>query len=361
MSTELFFTNIGFTISVLVSLGAGVSVYLKGKDLAPNKAFFFLMLAVGIFQTAHVVGINISDPALSRFFLMFTVATIFTACFTAQLVFAVLGELSRRKADLIVMYAIAISLVLFFVSRPETFLLNSSPKLYLPNYYVPGDYYWILIAFFGLSTVHFMSVLISALLKSRDPIVRNRLKYFMLSIILGYVAGSSAFFLVYDIPVDPIFAILIGLHTIPLAYGILKYELMDIRVAAKRAFVYAVAVGLVSFIINIINLGNNYFLTRNPNFSPWLLPFFSSIVAVAIGTFVWRKIKEVEALKYEFLTVITHKFRTPLTYIKWSLDELRGNPTPAERDRSVEQIRRANVKLVELTNVLIDMSELDDE
>jgi len=89
------------------------------------------------------------------------------------------------------------------------------------------------------------------------------------------------------------------------------------------------------------------------------MPFISAIVAVVLGVFIWKKIKEVDMLKYQFVDVVTHKFRTPLTYIRWSLNALRSDSKPEERERAVTTIAEANTRLFELTDTLIGLSGSD--
>ena len=40
------------------------------------------------------------------------------------------------------------------------------------------------------------------------------------------------------------------------------------------------------------------------------------------SVFVWRSLRRGDLLKYEFITTVTHKFRTPLTHIKWATENL---------------------------------------
>ena len=360
MDPKLFLTDFGFTLSILISLGAGVIVYFKGRGNAASRSFFFLMIAVSVFQLAHVVGVNLANGVHSRFVLMFTTATILTACFTTRMVLAVLGELERRRSAIRAIYAVGLGLIAFFALFPNYFLHPSRPKLYLPNYYEPGIFYWLLIAFFAITAIYFFGLLISKYFKSSDDIFRNRIKYFFLSILFGYTAGSFGFPLVYDIPVDPIWMMFIGLYTVPLGYGVLKYELMDIKVVAKQAFVYGVVVGVVSVVINAVSFANNILLGLVPRLSPWLLPVVTSILAVSVGSLVWRRLRELDALKYEFITVVTHKFRTPLTYVKWALENLLEKKLPQDEKQLLAQIDESNKKLVRLTDVLVSAARADD-
>lgn len=67
-------------------------------------------------------------------------------------------------------------------------------------------------------------------------------------------------------------------------------------------------------------------------------------------------IRKGEKLKYEFITIITHKFRTPLSQIKWTLDEI----IPSEQEpyvrESMQNVQKSNEKLIQLTTTLIELA-----
>lgn len=66
-------------------------------------------------------------------------------------------------------------------------------------------------------------------------------------------------------------------------------------------------------------------------------------------------------MKYEFITTVTHKFRTPLTQIKWAGENLANSTTLSPDDKlQLEYIKNADARLVELTNVLFNISDLED-
>lgn len=69
---------------------------------------------------------------------------------------------------------------------------------------------------------------------------------------------------------------------------------------------------------------------------------------------------EGEKFKYDFITIIAHKFRTPLTQIKWILDDMRDDPDPHRRENFV-RIRSSNEKLINLTGTLIELTNLNRE
>lgn len=68
-----------------------------------------------------------------------------------------------------------------------------------------------------------------------------------------------------------------------------------------------------------------------------------------------------EKLKYEFITIIAHKFRTPLAELRWLSEELIPKITdPFERE-SLESIQKVNQHLIDLTNTLIELTDSDND
>jgi signal transduction histidine kinase len=81
------------------------------------------------------------------------------------------------------------------------------------------------------------------------------------------------------------------------------------------------------------------------------------VLAAAV---VWRKLRQGDLLKYEFVTTVTHKFRTPLTHIKWASENLSGSLLSADARVQLGYIQGANEKLVELTGLLVNISEAEN-
>ncbi len=190
--------------------------------------------------------------------------------------------------------------------------------------------------------------------------MRNRLKYFIVAIVYGYGLALLPELLLYDINVDPLLACLSGFYTVPIAYGIIKYDTFDLNIVAKRALGYALGIAAVTLFILFIGYANDTIDASIPTFPRWLLPLLSGGVAVGLGVVVWKKIKEVDVLKYQFIDVVTHKFRTPLTHIRWSVDNLRTATTEEEKNKSLDDIGEAHSKLYQLTDLLVGLSASDD-
>jgi signal transduction histidine kinase len=81
------------------------------------------------------------------------------------------------------------------------------------------------------------------------------------------------------------------------------------------------------------------------------------IVILLIIILLWKKLRENGHLKYEFITIVAHKFRTPLTYIRWVCDSLIPEETDSFKKKSFEDIKKSNQKIIDLTSTLIEIAD----
>jgi len=177
----------------------------------------------------------------------------------------------------------------------------------------------------------------------------------------GYCIGSIDFLLIYNIPLDPLWGFLfVPIFSIPFTYAALEYDLMDITFVAKKAFMYAVTTAIIGGILSILNYINTLVGINSPHFPNWIPSLILALVAAMAVLFIWRKVREADVLKYEFINVVTHKFRTPLTSIKWITENLKES-APENIKEDVQHIQTANEHLVELTNLLVNLSGMDDK
>ncbi len=356
---RLLISTAGYFIGAGLNLWLAFFVIYKQPKNALARVYFLMSIAVATFQISHAIGINIYDHELSRKVLMFNLSNIFIGLFLTHWMLLVAGQGKKLRRQIIFMYGLALGGLVFFMLHPETFLLASKAKLYLPNYYVPGKYDFAMrLIFTMLLPSYALFYVVKRFIQSTDSIERNRMKYVFVGVAYGLGLGLTAVFLVYDIPFDPFWSVFFGLYTIPFAYAILEYDLMNIQVVAKRALYYTLAVVSMSLAIVFVNFSNDWLQAEFPGMPKFALPILSSLIAVAIGVSVWKRIRETDVLKYEFIAVITHKFRTPLTHIKWAINNLLEE-LPEKREQ-LQQIEKSNSNLIELTNVLVDFSTREE-
>lgn len=361
MNVELLITNIGYVISIVVSLGLGILVFVKRpkkEDASINVVFFVMSCAVAVWMTSYVIGINLVDPHQSRIAFMFNLATVMLVVLTAHVILLLTKRYTSQARIIKGLYVIAGIIIVYYSIFPHLFLSLSAPRLYLPNFFVPGPLYWLQDTFFFIVTIYVFVELIIGYIKA-DYFLRNRLKYFVVSFIIGYASALVAEFLLYGIDVDPLIAAFTGLYTVPMAYAILKYDAIDLNLLAKRTLIYALGVAGTTLFILLIGYANEYLSFVSPSFPVWLVPLGSGILSVVVGTVAWKKMREVDVLKYQFIDVVTHKFRTPLTHIKWSVETLRGESSDSDRTEAINAIAGAEQRLFELTDSLVGLTATD--
>ncbi len=71
-----------------------------------------------------------------------------------------------------------------------------------------------------------------------------------------------------------------------------------------------------------------------------------------------RRMQELDAFKTKFYTHITHEFRTPITVILGMAEQVKNDPEKWF-DESLEMINRNGLKLLNLTNQMLELSKLD--
>ncbi len=361
MITHLLIHNIVAISTSVINIGLFLFIFLNNPRSKIHVTFAMTMLCAAIFSLSHVIGVNISDPELSKHVFMLNIFTMFIAIFNAHAV-AIMTEAKRGPFSLIAwIYYAGILASLVFIIFPHTFLLPSIPKMYFPNYYNPGSLNFIrLIITYVLGVGYMFCFLFLSYRKNKNPVYRGQVKYFAVAIFLGYGLGFIPNFLVYDIKIDPLLGMTFAVFAIPIIFGVVKYELLNVKIIAKQAFVYSISIGIVGGFVLLASYISQIVRELNPGFPVWVIPMTISFIVVTSGVFVWRKLRESDLLKYEFVTTVTHKFRTPLTHIKWAAENINKLSNDPELKSELGYIESANGKLVELTTLVMNVAGTED-
>jgi two-component system sensor histidine kinase VicK len=96
-----------------------------------------------------------------------------------------------------------------------------------------------------------------------------------------------------------------------------------------------------------------------PNILPEALLIFSIVIIFSFFLFFWRKQIENERSRQEFVSVITHKFRTPLTGVKWAIEMLRNNITEQQKQDILAHMENSNQRLMEIVDLMIGFAQFD--
>lgn len=89
-----------------------------------------------------------------------------------------------------------------------------------------------------------------------------------------------------------------------------------------------------------------------------------SILIFSTGTIIVRsfeKVANVSRMKTEFVSIVSHQLRSPLTALKWSLNLLAGkeeNFTPNQKEY-IEIIKEGNERMIKLVNDLLNATRIE--
>lgn len=87
------------------------------------------------------------------------------------------------------------------------------------------------------------------------------------------------------------------------------------------------------------------------------LPLLIAIALFVLGKVIFDRISKVERLKTDFLTVVAHRLRTPLSRMNWMLDELSSDMSAPPRKETVDAMRETLNTLVDVVNQFLDATE----
>jgi len=343
-----------YIFGIILTLSLALFVWVKSRKNTLSVLFCLISVAVAIVEISILGIINATNVDSAYSISLLNVANIYIVVFTAHWVLEAIGKTKQRQLALAAIHLSALVLNMYFMFDPQSLLALPVPKMYFNFYFEPGYLYGLMRVYFAVITFYFLAELIIAYRHTVDKLIRNRLRYVLFGIVYGMIFGHLAVFLVYDINIDPVYSILFPLYTLPLAYSIIRYELMDTKIVAKKALVYALTVSFVAVLLDLINIFRET-LIENFDFLPgWLIPVLTSVIASSVGFVIWSRVKDAEVLKNEFITIVTHKFRTPLTQIKWTVDSIKTEASKSpEITEGLNTIMVASESLTELTNALL--------
>ncbi len=358
MNIHLLIYQILMSVSLLIGVFTIFFVLFKAKNGEIKITFILLLILAIIFESSQLIGVSISDSILSQKILLLKIVTFVLPVMSTHTVLASIGKQKEYRKLLIAMYTVTIGTVIFFVFKPFYFFETSVPKMYFPNYYEAGKYCYFLLIEFS-SVVLISAYLVKKIYPTVNAIDKNRIKYFMWGWALGYFFGFLDYPLIYSLHiVDPLWGCL-SMPSLALlfAYTAVQYELMDIKLVAKKAAVYGLVSITICGLLVFVNYLNSILILTYPGFPNWISSIALAIVLTVLVFVIWNKMRQEDIIKYEFVNTIIHKFRTPLTAIIWSSESLKPENV---KDES-EKIKKSAENLVGLTNLLVNLSMTEND
>ncbi len=126
---------------------------------------------------------------------------------------------------------------------------------------------------------------------------------------------------------------------------------------AKEALVMTVFV--IFFALSFVF--HRVFVATFPGIPSLVFSLFTLFFGFAI---VWQHVnmfRRLDLFRQEFLTIISHSFRTPLTAIKWASARLSDPLTDTEKTEVRKQIEVADNRIIQIIEMLTHLSKIADD
>lgn len=134
------------------------------------------------------------------------------------------------------------------------------------------------------------------------------------------------------------------------------YNLKSFAFFLICAVVVGAATALAYFKSEIHDLFPNLFGATVPTTA---IPLIAGAVIAIIFFILWRKQIENDRSRAEFVSIITHKFRTPLTGVKWAIEMLRNNNTEQQKQDILAHMENSNQRLMEIVDLMVGFAQFD--
>jgi len=285
----------------LIWLGVGIFVLFKQGGRSPFVLHFATVcLAAFVFHTFKSVGFgkdfDLAVDLLDNIALAFFAALFLHFCIRYPVRSAVLTDPPWKTYVLYIPAAI-ISVALVFVSLVPQLAPESGLTDWIANL---SDRFSIFGFLYKANLYHFVagisagaSVLVWRFFKSRQAMVRQRLKWTMwgtIAAVIPVILMQAIGRLGIQIPADDNFSAAIAtlpLALIPQSFGhsVVRYRLMDVDVVVRRALVYAMTTLAIAMMIGAVALGL-VFLAVGNNLSTTEITLRALIAIVAMGAIV---------------------------------------------------------------------------
>ncbi len=363
-------------IGGIIALISSLVIYYDGPKKAENLGWFLtnMFAAIWSFGYLFMISTNDHDAAYLSNVILHWAAT-FIPLFYFFFALAITNTYVKYKKVFYLFSVIAIGLVIANLSK--YYVTDVFPKFifnFAPN---AGPLYKYFTAYFFLVII-IAILIIYKFLKTQifqDNADKLRIKYILIASIFGFSGGGSVFFLTFNVQVPPYTLALFSLYPVVITYAILKHHLFNVRVIATEIFVFALSM----FILIQTLLAQNF----RERISSVILLGTTIIVGVLLIRSVWAEVKNrekleiltkelekanvelkrVDAAKSEFVSIVSHQLRTPLTAVKGYISMMQeGTYGKLEENQQgvLEKVFQSSERLIAFINDLLNLNRIEE-
>jgi len=256
----------------IINFGLGLLVIFKGFNRRLNQILALYSLSLAVWSIFEALGITSTNESLALILWRLNhVGVIFIPVFLTHFIFLLVNIQGKKKKLIPISYAIAT--VFLFLNATPLLISEVVPKFSF-NYFInPGPLYYIFLTQWIALAIYGNVELLKEFFRTTGY-RKIQMKYFCWALLLSYIGGVPNFLPTFNLEISfimPYATYAIPIYAIVTAYSIIKYQLMDIQIAATRAailfIVYSLVLGFPFW------LGYRYDLWQ---YSTWVMLIFAT-------------------------------------------------------------------------------------
>lgn len=271
-----------------------IFAFLKNPKLSVNRIFSVFTLTAAGWGLFHFLWLStINNPFRADLFLR--TVMLFVVFMPATFTHFILTFLKIDRDKKINIGNYLITFIIGATVYTPLYARDMGPFLVFPFWLKPGPFFHLHLLHF-IGNVIYSHFLMLQVIRHHTGILRNQIFYVFIGTAIGYTAGVFNYFPWYRIPIPPFLNPLVSVYVAFVTIAIIKYRLMDIKVAVTRAGIFVL---VYLFVLGIpFVLGYKY--------SQWHLATWVTVILATAGPFIYlylqrraEKILRKEQLEYQ--------------------------------------------------------------
>lgn len=223
-------------LNSILSVFLGVFVYLRGKNKIINKVWVICCLSVSLWIFGLGMMTNSSSEKMALFWLKYVhyLGAIFIPIVFLHICLVLLDLHQKKKKLILISYIIG---GLLQIANFTGYLATVEPLSPFKYYTKAGIFYPAFTIIFFIYVFYALYELFKGYLQLFGY-KKKQIIYFFAATLIGFLAGSTAFFPVFNLPLFPHGIYLFALYPIIISYAIIRHQLLGIDVIIKKGTLY---------------------------------------------------------------------------------------------------------------------------
>ncbi len=335
-------------------------VYSHAPAGLVRRTFLFWNCWLGLWNLGVAVGYALPDASTSYLWYRWVGAVVvrFIAPLFLHFVIAITDTADQKWNRRLLAIAYALGFLFACVGGMTSFLMRGAVPFYWGYYPLAGNGEWTFGISYTATIAYAFRLLIQALRRTSGH-AREQIKYVFLGAAICFAGGFTNFLPLYGHSIYPIGNLMNSIYSLVVAYAIVEYELMDIRMVLQKGTVYGLLSGgltvvYLSLVAVLQRLFGHYGVQENVAFytaafpiTVILAPTMKSRIEPLIGHAFFSEHRRGSkppirnqnmALMGILATEMAHELAKPLTHIMNAGSRL---------DSSIKGLQREHLKTIE--------------